>query len=228
MATAQELVDLLDTKLLGYRNSFDTTGDTGETKKLRAINAGQHKVWQLLVGASKEDRANWFGKSTSVIFGAGDRDQALPVDFHALLSVESSSVPMEASAFWKDTWQEERRKTGNVAPADIQVVHFVVSGDDQPILHISRLTTGLTVTVEYISTLPNITAVADNIDRIPIAFRDAVTNYAATVLTAATQDPAVAQIWAELWRNDQLLITGASDVRQMADLLSKSAIDIQR
>ena len=226
MATVQDLLDLLDDKLLGYSGALETAGgSTGEQKKIRQLNAGQHKVWQILVGAGRPARANWFGKSDSVVFGASDRDVALPADFHDLLSVESSSVRMKASGWHKASWQEERQKTGAVDPTTIDTMYYVVSGDAAPILNISRFPTALTTTVHYTSTLTDWTAAADVIDRVLSPYRDAIANYAVACLTNAVHHPEVAEGWTNKWGDDQKLIALAGAIRQVGDEVSPESFD---
>ncbi|KKM70284.1 hypothetical protein LCGC14_1442320 [marine sediment metagenome] len=226
MATVQDLLDLLDDKLLGYSGALETVGgSTGVEKKIRQLNAGQHKVWQILVGAGKPGRANWFGKNSNITYPVSDRDQFLPTDFHDLLSVESSSVRMKASGWHKAAWQEERQKTGNVDPTTLDALHYIVSGDFSPTLHISRFTLGVTVTIHYTSILTDWTAAADSTVRIPVPYYDAIVNYAAACLTNAVHHPEVAQGWTNKWDDDQKLIALAGAVRQVGDEVSPESFD---
>lgn len=223
MATVADLVTLLDDKLLPYKNAVRSRVEPSpdDDSKVRALNAGQHKVWALILAAGRERRANWFAKSTSISFSAGARSASLPTDCHDVLFVESTDGPVFKPSAWnKEEWQKERAKTGNQDPANLGTVYWVTTGDYTPTLHISRFTTGIDTTVFYTSTLTDWTATSDNIDRILVPYQDAITNYAATVLVSATIDPETHALWKNLWDDDRAMIQMAVTVRQSSDMLT--------
>lgn len=229
MATVADLVTLLDDKLLPYKNAVRSRVESSpdDDSKVRALNAGQHKVWALMLAAGRERRANWFAKSTTLTFAAGDRDMSLPTDCHDVLFVESTDgAILKPSAWNKEEWQKERATTGNTAPADIGTIYWIATGDYTPTLNISRYTTGLDVTVFYTSTLTDWTATTDNIDRILVPYQDAITNYAAATLISATIDPEAQQLWKSFWESDMAMIQGAVMQRQSSDMLGEDQ-DVQ-
>ena len=228
MATVQDLLNILDDKLLAYSlaSALDTPGGTNAlTKKIRALNAGHHKVWQILVAAGKDHRTNWFGAESSEVFASGSRTSALPADFHDLLWAESPSVLMKAGSQHRMSWQQDRQNNTSVAPSAIRALYYLVTGDHTPNLEISRKTTGVTVDVHYTSILPEWTAAGDNSDRIPTPFYDAICNWAASSLINSAQSPAVAAIWFQKWQDDKVMIAAAAARRQLGDVISGEGFD---
>lgn len=228
MATVQTLLDILDDKLMPYStaSALDTpSGRTALQKKITALNAGQHKVWQILVAAGKDHRTNWFGKVSSEVFASGDNSEALPTDFHDLLWAESTSVLMKAGAQHRMSWQQDRKDNSNATPSALRVLYYLVTGDYTPNLEISRKTTGVTVDVHYTSILPEWTAAGDNSDRIPTPFFDAICNWAASDLLNSAQNPAVANIWFQKWQDDKIMIAAAAAQRQLGDVISSEGFD---
>ncbi len=229
MATVQDLLDILDDKLLAYGTSsaLDTPGGgtTATVKKIRALNTGHHKVWQILVAAGKDHRTNWFGKVSSEVFATGVRSEALPTDFHDLLWAESTSVLMKAGAQHRASWQQDRQDNSSATPGNLSALYYLVTGDYTPNLEISRKTTGVTVDVHYTSILPEWTAAGDNSDRIPTPFYDAICNWAASDLINSAQSPAVAAIWFQKWQDDKAMIAAAAAQRQLGDVISSEGFD---
>lgn len=228
MATVQNLLDILNDKLGAYSlaSALDTpSGRTALQKKITALNAGQHKVWQILVAAGKDHRTNWFGKVSAETFSTGVKSKALPTDFHDLLWVESTSVLMKAGAQHRMFWQQDRKNDASIAPGSLRVLYYLVTGDYTPKLEISRKTTGVTVDVHYTSILSEWTAAGDNADKISTPFYDAIGNWAASSLINSAHSPAVAAIWFEKWQEDKVMIAAAAARRQLGDVISGEGFD---
>lgn len=229
MATVQDLINIVDDKLHAYSPSALTTpgGTTAQDKKIRALNAGKHKVWQLLVGSGRAHRANWFGKKDATIsFGIGSNSQALPNDFHDLLWAESTVVRMKAAAQHRTTWQEDRAESANIDMTTLGALYYLVSGDFQPALEISRKpTASLAVTIFYTAIIAEWSALADNIDKIPTPYFDAVCNWAVSELVTALHSPEVAQYWFQKWQDDKEMIIAATAQRNLGDVISTEGFD---
>ena len=226
MATVADLILLLDGKLYAHIDALDTTGHTGEDKKIQALDSGKEKVWQLLVASGKQFRDNWFGKTGAFSFSAGVNSDALPSDFHSLLSAESTSAIMKASTWHKDTWQNKRAQSGNQAVGDQEIFYYLVSGET---LYIAPKPAGtLSGTVHYVQKLTTWNATSDNVDGVPAAYHDAIANYAAASILAGVRDFEAANFYLGLWRDDQQMISGSGAARNLGDDVSAPAFDLQR
>jgi len=233
MATVATLLSLLDDKLLHYARDFDLSGAADpaadrEARKIRALNAGKHKIWQILVAASRPERASWFAKSTAVSINLGTNSVTLPADCHDVLFVESSTVKMVGSTWAKDSWRADRADSTNEDMTVAKRLLYVVAGDSPPVLHVGRKpAANLAATVHYTSILPEWSASADNIDRVPTPYWDAICNYAATLLTSAMQDPETAKMWSGLWTGDEQTAMSAAGSRSSGQNLTQDGMDPQ-
>lgn len=224
MANVSDLISLLDAKLLGYIDALDTTGHTGQTKKIEALNAGKEKVWQIMVSGNNVSQDNWFATTAAFSFGIGVVTDAMPSDFHILLSAESSSAKMEQSNWHKESWRKGR-SSGNQALDTNAVFYYLISGNN--LLIGPPPATTLAGTVHYIQRLTEWTAVGDSADVVPSTYHDAICNYAASMLIAGTKDYVGAEYWWKAWQDDKELIKGSSSMRNQGADLNAEDIDMQ-
>ena len=153
--TVSDLIRPLNLKLRAHAGSLHADD------RISALNAGQHKVWQLMVAAGKASRDNWFSKKATLAYTTEDT-KALPVDFHSLLSASSTDVLMKASAWHRAAWQEDRSVAVAIDPTTLDALYYLVSGDFTPTLELSRSVTSLSVDVFYTSILPEWTDLTTN------------------------------------------------------------------
>ena len=220
MATVATILDLLKDKLLPYELAFAVRG-SDDVALIRAINAGKSKVWKTAVGASHGTDGAWFAKQGSVSFSSANSG-ALPTDFHALLSAESTSVVMRPSAFHKQAWRDGRAVSGSVDPSTLDELLYLVGGhtDGTQRLKLSRTVSSLTVTIDYTAKLPVWSASSDNIDLMPEVFYEAIADCAAASLLGAAQDAAIASLWRGAWKDSQEMVAAVCAGRQFGGKIS--------
>ena len=232
MATVSSLFPSLNDKLGPYSDSLDIPDvNDGNARRVRALNGAQSKVWKMLVGSGKQQRSNWFSKRATVQFTAGLREKDLPTDFHDILFVESTAIPMKPSGWHKQEWQKARKEDAQADLTSLDTMWWVVGGSTTgvPQLLIGRKPDAtLDVVVHYTASLVEWDDVGDSIDHIPEPYRDAMTTYAALLLTASeAQDTPIASFLRELWNEDKAMIAAAAGIRQSAEFLEPIGQDLQ-
>jgi len=226
--TVQSLLDSLDVKVGGYKDSLPTA--TANADKIRLLNAAKNKVWQHLVAAGRMTGGNWFVKKSTLALGAGLNDVDLPADFHDMASVQGATAGWEAvrfvpSDFWKDVYREQRQTAGNAAAAD-GTRYYLISGDVPAVFNLDRPTAGISLTIFYTSLLPEYSAAGDNIDRMTTVYQDAIVNCAAMMNAMSRQDVAIANLFKAMWDEDKALIAGvASSRRSLAGVVKEMPYD---
>lgn len=226
--TVQDLLDLLQVKLHGFKYSFSG----GFLDEIKALNAAKHKVWQSVIAAGRANNGhgNWFVEETDLPLN-GIRDALLPIDCHDVAFVESTTggwegVQFKAGDFYKQTWQEQRRQAGTVGPDDAPARFFIVRGPRRPTFMLDRIpNAAINLHVLYTATLAEWTKADDDISKLPPVFRDAVCNGACRMLIASDQDPAMMQVWDGQWKEDLALITAIAHDRQIADNVTSEPYD---
>ncbi len=227
MATVQDLLDLLNDKLLPYRAAYAIRG-ADDVAAIRALDQGKENVWRVVVAASQKSAGNWFAKSGSLSYTAGVNVKDLPADFHSLLSAESTTVRMRPSGFGKEDWRDDREETGNADLTTLEALYYVVGGNvaGTPALLVSRKPAAtLTVDIQYTASLAKWSVVADNIDVLPAPLRDPVATWAAQSLLGAAQDEIMARFWSSLCEVDRTLVAAISEGRQFGGVVTAEDFD---
>lgn len=218
MATVQDLLDLLEVKLLGFADSLTPAGLNPATenlvRKISVLNECQHAVWRTLVGLEKEFESYWFTKQvTNLSAGSGgQRDFDLTADFHDMLFLEvispdaSRVVHFERTGFRTQGFIDQRKQPANIAPStmpDEKLIYYVVARGNPSRLHLGRaFATGTTLGYVYTYTLPDFDAAADTIDDVVAPYRGPITNCAAAILLNSVHESGLAQEWRQVYAQD--------------------------
>ena len=213
MATVNDLIGLLDDRLLSFSNSFPAPHANA---KIRALDAGKDYVWRALVAAGREQAANWFATSASVAFGSGAKAANLPEGFHDALFVEAAGVICRPSGWHKQNWRDQRAESAAFAnAAAVDELLWIVAGQNPGSLLLGRgVTGGITVTLHYTARLASWTSTSDNVDAVPLPYQSLVVTYAAATLTAAHHHAGVATGWREMLAAETQAAFPAMGVRQ--------------
>jgi len=208
MATAQDLLNLLEPKLLGYQDALTPAGLTPATenlaRKIHFLNEGWHAAWRALTGIDARANAHWFAKDDTVTVTAGNYDVNLPADFHDMIFVSPADAAYQHIVMKKIGMHQPRFKSdrqsnlGNFLNTDVELYYSVTYGDPGS-LRLARSSPGADFDIIYRYRLPNITAANTNIDDMPEPYRPPITDYAAAGILNAVHEPELAQHWWNRW-----------------------------
>ena len=208
MATAQDLLNLLEPKLLGYQDALTPAGLTPATenlaRKIHFLNEGWHAAWRALTGIDVRANAHWFVKDATVTVTANSFDANLPADFHDLIFIEPTDEAYDHIVFKKIGMHQPRFKSdresdlGNFLTTDVEVYYSVTYGNPAK-LRLARSSPGAAFNAVYRYSLPNITLSSTVIDDMPAPYRPPITDYAAAGILNAVHEPELARHWWERW-----------------------------
>lgn len=217
-ATAQDLLDLLEPKILGFQDGLTPAGLTPATentkRKIKFLNEGMHAVWRLLVSIDKEAEANFFTKDVALTIAAGLFDADLPTDFHEIFLLESTDAAYNQINFTKIGIHQRKFRSDRLSdkdnfPADEKEVYYAITRGKPPEVRLARKSPGVNFNVVYRYTLADITVAGSSIDDIPAPYRGPITNHAAEAILASVHEPDLARTWAQKWQDDVKGILGS-------------------
>ena len=218
MSTAQDLLDLLEPKLLGFQDGLTPAGLTPATeniaRKILFLNEGMHAVWRLLVSIDKEAAANFFIKDAAVTVTIGNHDADLPADFHEIFLLESTDAAYNQVNFTKIGIHQRRFRSDRLSDkgdflATEKEVYYAITRGNPPELRLARSSPGVAFNVVYRYTLADLATASSVIDDIPTPYRGPITNHAAAAILASVHEPELAGPWAAKWQDDVKSILGS-------------------
>ena len=217
-ATTQDLLDLLEPKILGFQDGLTPAGLTPATenikRKIKFLNEGMHAVWRLLVSIDREDEANFFTTDVALNIAVDLFDANLPADFHEIFLLESTDAPYKKINFTKIGIHQRRFRSDRLSdkvnfPNTEKEVYYAVTRGQPPEIRLARSSPGVNFNVIYRYTLADITLASSSIDDIPAPYRGPITNHAAAAILASVHEPELAGPWAEKWQDDVKSILGS-------------------
>lgn len=222
MATVNDtLIPLLNLKLTGLQSAFApaTAADKAAenlTRKVKALNEGQHAVWREIVATHRGTRSYWFTKKGTINAGTGLKDIDLPADFHGLLFVEGPGAWSQTQFKFRDVdvaeWaQERRRNPSDIAPGDVNEIMCVVSrGNNQFHLRMTHSLPGVNLSILYVFGLTDFASEQTNIDGLPAFTRGPITTYAAETMLRSIRRHDVADHWKQKWMEERVSLREAA------------------
>ncbi len=217
-ATTQDLLDLLEPKLLGFQDGLTPAGLTPATenlaRKIKYLNEGMHAVWRLLVSIPRDAEANWFTTDVAVSIAIGLSDANLPADFHEIILLESTDSAYNQINFTKIGIHQRRFRSDRLSDkgnflATEKEVYYAITRGNPPEIRLARSSPGVAFNVVYRYTLADLATAASAIDDIPAPYRGPITNHAAAAILASVHEPELARPWADKWEDDVKSILGS-------------------
>lgn len=195
-----------------------------------AIDDAQRELWKVLVLSNN----GWFVvQSQNATPGnddyfadmtAGDRDFALPANFHQMYYVDVTAASyldtaIQFSPMSEQPYKDKRRTTTAVASAQREFLYDITS--HPPYMRLAEPLhadlDGLTVTLHYVRALDKLSAADDSLDHLPIQFWPFVADNAAAQLARGLADAAdLASYYEQRVMNAKPEIATAAN-RNMAD-----------
>jgi hypothetical protein len=225
----QDLLDLLNDHLGGYQNA------TTEAEKLRRLNEGKDRVWEII----RQDKKDYFIQSSQATTAADDnyfatlttteREFDLPDDFQEMKLIEVTTSGYEDREFIEKPlahpdFQAARRTAtaqGSSQPSSIDTYMYAIVGK-KTMMFAQYLEAALTLKLWYVRSIPDF-ELAETIDEILFPYSKKIAEYAAKRILAKLQDEPQSMLWDKEWRESvQSLVANTSD---RADDINNVAID---
>lgn len=217
----KDLVDLVDDRLGGYQNAFETD------IKMRFINEGKDEIWTILKNLDDD----YFGITSQSTDSAApsyfppltntNRNYTLPSDFREIRYVECVTSGYEQLVFvhkyLNDPDFRSARKAANIDRTTTPTgeYFYTFQGKDQFILA-QFPEANLIINLFYIRSLPDF-EFDDSVDEIIAPFAKKIADYAVKKMMLPVQDEGLFAAWSTQWKENIQTIASSASPRDQAD-----------